>query len=59
MHPPPPKLVSALADENGTTMRVPKIWESLRRLRTPTGWTSPPTHCRKKMSDSLILGDCF
>jgi hypothetical protein len=42
------------ADQNVTTRRVPKIRESMRCLRTATGWPSPPTHCRENLENTLV-----
>ena len=37
-----------------TTISLPKIRESLGCLRTPTGWTSPPTHFRENLENPLV-----
>jgi hypothetical protein len=42
------------ASEIVTMLDLPKIREPWRCLRTPTGWTSPPTHLREKHENPLV-----
>jgi hypothetical protein len=57
--PSPPRRSCILLVSENHRRADSQIRGSLRCLQTPTGWPSPPTHCRDKMSDPLILADCF